>query len=116
MPTKIFPDPPSFAPAAPGGVRVDAGAWSRKGVARAVNEDHYASASLSVAVRGAAAPLLLVVADGLGGEAAGQRASRVATKSMVDSLESLPSRRLAAAPEDALKEALVRAHLDVLGD
>ncbi len=116
MPTKIFPDPPSFSPATRRGVSVDAGAWSRKGAARAVNEDHYASASLSLASRGAAAPILLVVADGLGGEAAGQRASRIATKSMVDVLESLPSRRLAAAPKDALQEALMRAHLDVLSD
>jgi protein phosphatase len=97
-------------------IAVDAGAWSRKGASRPVNEDYFASASLAATRRHPGAPLFLAVADGMGGEAAGQRASRVATHSMLDSLGSLSRRRLESEPEEALRFALVRAHLDVLED
>jgi protein phosphatase len=116
MPTKIVPERSSSPRAASAGVNVDAGAWSRKGAARAANEDHYATSSLSIRARGAVPPLFLVVADGLGGEAAGQRASRIATASMVESLEALPVGTLGRTPEDALNNALLQAHLDVLND
>ncbi len=126
MPTRLYSIRPWIAddPILPeaegrrpcGRVSVDAGAWSRKGAARATNEDYFASASLAASGRHSGIPLFFAIADGMGGEAAGQRASRIAAQSMLDSLASLSLRRLESGPEDALRSALLRAHLDVLED
>ena len=103
-PTRLYPVPPR-APAT-----VDAGGWSAKGSARCVNEDSFLNASI------AEGQILLAVADGMGGEAAGERASRVATQSLVRSLSVLPTDRIAIDPQNALEQAFVRAHLDVVED
>jgi len=126
MPTRLYSIRPwiaddPFLPEAEerhpcGRVDVDAGAWSRKGADRSINEDYFASASLASSRRHPGIPLFFAIADGMGGEAAGQRASRIAAQSMLDSLAGLPLRRLESAPEDALRSALLRAHLDVLED
>jgi protein phosphatase len=48
----------------------------------------------------------------MGGEAAGQRAGRIAVRSVVDFLSSL--RQPMTGPGERLKEALIRAHRDIL--
>src|SRR5439155_25894165 len=75
-------------------VAIDLGAWSRKGSSRLLNEDYFTSASIAIARGRTGAPLFLAVADGLGGEEAGEWASRMATQSMVESLGARSVRRI----------------------
>ena len=98
-------------------IPLDCSGESLKGRSRAVNEDQYRSCDLEWQP-GAFLPTaqLLVVADGLGGEAAGEHASRIAVTSVVDFLSDLRGLGDAPGPQDVLKSALVRAHLDLLED
>jgi len=105
MTTRLFERAPQVA-----ALSFDAGAWSRKGSSRSVNEDSFAAASLGLSP----GPLLLVVADGMGGEVDGQRASRIAVRSMVDFLAC--TSRPWIGPGDLLKDALIQAHRDILAD
>ena len=104
-------------PVGPLKIPLDCRGDSLKGRSRAVNEDHYRSCDLEwhpdTLVPDAQ---LLVVADGLGGEAAGEHASRIAVTSFVDFLSDLRGLGDAPGPEDVLKSALVRAHLEILED
>lgn len=86
---------------------VDADAWSRQGLARAQNEDAYLLTSLG-------SGLLMAVADGLGGQASGEIASNIATRSLSATIESEPIERIESEPDLVLQEALLRAHQDVL--
>jgi len=97
-------------------IAADVGAWSRKGAARLVNEDFYASATLSLSRGRVGGPLFLAVADGLGGEEAGERASRLATQSMVDRLCALPASRIEGGAEELLQDAFMAAHWEVVND
>jgi protein phosphatase len=104
-------------PVGPLKIPLDCGGYSLRGRSRAVNEDHHRSCDLEWQP-GTLAPdaHLLAVADGLGGEAAGEHASRIAVTSVVDFLRDLGGLGDAPDPQDVLKSALVRAHLDLLDD
>jgi serine/threonine protein phosphatase PrpC len=90
---------------------------SLRGGTRAVNEDHHRSCDLEwqSGIGPTVAPLL-TVADGLGREPAGECASRIAVASVVDFLRDLRDLGDATDPEDVLRSAFVRAHLDLLED
>lgn len=93
---------------------VDADACSRKGEARAENEDAYLLTSLGCRPGRIGAPLLLAVADGLGGQASGELASFIATRSLVEALDAETADRLESDPDQALRQAVFRAHEVVL--
>ena len=80
-----------------------------------MNEDHFASATLALSRgRKGRGPLLLAVADGLGGEEAGERASRLAAQAMVDMLGSVPAWGIESMAEHLLKDAFMAAHVEIL--
>ncbi len=58
---------------------------------------------------------LYLVADGMGGEAGGEVASRMAASSMVASLEALPPPRSSSEAEEALAGAVRKASRDIFG-
>jgi len=88
---------------------LDCRGFSHKGPVRSINEDSYRSADLPGAV-------FLEVADGLGGEAAGEHASRIAVESMLGFLQSSWISDSLEDPEDLLRRAAIRAHLDIVSD
>jgi protein phosphatase len=118
METRVYSERPRFTDDVPerdeSTIAIDVGAWSRKGASRRVNEDCFATASLAISRKPAA--FFAAVADGMGGEAAGQRASRIAARSMLETLSALSARHLERKPEQALCGALTRAHEEVLED
>src|SRR5579859_1426201 len=91
--------------------------FSLKGSSRAINEDQYGSIrlifSFSVSNREA---LFLTVADGLGGEAAGEHASRIAIDSMSQFLKLSSDRGSTEEPEGLLKSAMIQAHLNIVAE
>lgn len=74
---------------------------SQVGASRPLNEDHYALAALRDAC-------VFAVADGLGGAPDGDRASRMATRSLVRSMRGDWSD-----PEAALRDAVLRAQAEI---
>ena len=104
-------------PVGPLKISLDCRGHSLRGRSRAVNEDHHHSCDLEWRP-GTLVPdaHLLAVADGLGGEAAGEHASRIAVASIVGFLRDLRGLGDAPDPKDVLRSALVRAHLDLLED
>jgi len=102
-------------PVGPLKIPLDCRGYSLRGRTRAVNEDQHRSCDLEWRP-GTLAPdaQLLVVADGLGGEAAGEHASRIAVTSVVDFLRDLRGLGDTPDPRDVLRSAVVRAHLDLL--
>jgi protein phosphatase len=96
---------------------IEWGGCSVKGLTRLHNEDYYAA---SLQAPGTAilsgSGMLLVVADGLGGEQAGERASQVATQSMMRSFYAKEDRLRHRAVESQLRRAMAQAHLDILAD
>lgn len=108
MPSRVFSERPVRAPR-PRALAVDADAWSRQGPARAGNEDAFLLTSI-----GGRTGLLVAVADGLGGQASGEIASNIATRSIARTLEGEAVERIESEPDLVLREALFRAHLDVL--
>jgi len=95
-------------------IMADLGAWSRKGASRLLNEDYFTSATLALSRRRAGGPLFLAVAGGLGGEEAGEQASRLASQSMVDLLGAVSAAGIEREAEELLKDALMAAHLEIL--
>ena len=90
---------------------------SAKGSDRPHNEDYFeASVWPSGATPSPGGGILLVVADGLGGEPAGEWASKVATHSMVLSLNSRNARVRQCPVERQLRKAVAQAHSDILAD
>jgi len=111
------PDDRARGPVGPSKIPLDCRGYSLRGRSRALNEDHHRSCDLEWRP-GTLAPdaHFLAVADGLGGEAAGEHASRIAVTSMVDFLMDLRDLGDAPGPQDVLRSALVRAHLELLED
>jgi protein phosphatase len=91
--------------------------YSLKGRSRAINEDQFRSVRLALpsGPRDEEA-LLLVVADGLGGEAAGEHASRIAADSMAHYVRLSSNWESEKDPEGLMKSAAIQAHLDILAD
>src|SRR5579862_7374083 len=90
---------------------------SLKGRSRAINEDQFRSVRLALpsGPRDEEA-LFLVVADGLGGEAAGEHASRIAADSMAHYVRLSSNWELEKDPEGLMESAAIQAHRDILAD
>ena len=110
----VFPMNPANASTAAGGVRVDCAAASHRGLVRSNNEDHYLVAQfgryltpLLTNVPGQAHTTFaeeghgLVVADGLGGAAAGEVASDLAIRSLLNLVFQTPDWIISRHAEDA---------------
>ena len=128
--TADYPAPASLM-LVPGALRLRVGVVSTVGNVRPLNEDNYyvpgqksvvdgGSSSVSGELpTGPAEPVmnLLIVADGMGGQAAGEEASRMAVEIIPKSL----TRRLAASENDpklvqtAIREAVAEANQEILG-
>jgi serine/threonine protein phosphatase PrpC len=107
--------PPAHGPA--GKNPLDCGGFSQRGRARAINEDYFRSCDFAFRSRGILShAVLLVVADGLGGEAAGEHASRIATNSLAQFVKHPSDMASTDGPDGLLRNALIRAHLDILSD
>ncbi len=122
---------PSSLPLVPGALKIRVGVVSTVGNVRPLNEDNfYVPGQKSVVDGGSTsgsgelptgpsepAMNLLIVADGMGGQAAGEEASRMAVEIIPRSL----TRRLAASENDpkavqtAIREAVAEANQEILG-
>jgi serine/threonine protein phosphatase PrpC len=102
-------------PTSIGPLELDCRAFTQKGSARAINEDHFLMCSVAPwRAEGDPAGLFLAVADGLGGELAGEWASRIAIESTARSLRD--GTGPGADPREVLQAAALRAHEDILSD